>query len=1153
MLPARVGPYEVIETLGTGGTGVVVRGFRADTGASAAVKFPHPSSASQKDALRREIGVLLRVNRLGVGGVVRILEHGYDGNAPWYAMELLQGSSLRRWQHRVWQLEENIQVDVTVTRTVEFDLGTTDLLRATPHPAAPRAERAGEGEVSGDLRHRSAAGHLERVLRVVWRLAHTLAKLHAAGIVHGDLSPSNVIILGDSDPVLIDFGASLVPVDVPSGENSFLEHLRFRGTLGYTAPEIACGDGGDSRGDVYGLGCILHELLTGAQPFVAEEAETLVRQQLAYVGVSLRKWVRDCPDAIDRLVQQLLVPDPTYRVVRAEDICRALGPFLSERPPAPQPKAALYRPRLAGRDGLLADVLERHRGYGARRVILISGSRGSGKTRVLDEIERRASQQRVQVFRFRPQRSRQSGSEAALPNGCLELFNPILTRILKERNEARVPAEREMLDGILRRLEPLVPGLRGDVPRRDPILLEQTLRRQALEAVAEIFARLARGAPVILLVDDLEWVDELSLAFLREHATAKDVANGLLVATTSVEGVGGADLGSNVERLVLPKLSTGEIRAIAKDMLGAELLPEGLAELLDECSEAKPLLVVESIQAMAARGVLVREDGLWNFTPAAAARHITAALGALYEDRTAGVSVAARAALSAASVFDGNFDVDAFCAVRKLAEDPSEMLEELVAHGVLDAVAPGRYDFANEQLRAAEEAALPPAERAEYHRRAAEHYERIGSAELVERAASLGYHWALAGEVARAASYYHRAARAAESTCAWHRASELYRGALECTTVPEQRVRLCEALADVLLKQARHVEARSYLDLMLREAQSSSRLERGRAHRKLAASAWTVHEYATAKTELELAEQELGSVDGHSDTAAYYIEVIQVRLGRCQELYFGGQAGHDLDKLVRELSPLIDNHGTPDQRTSHYLTVASSVLLRGRYRFDPEAVALARKGLDAAACLPVHRQALAHLIVGGALMLGSLEDVRVAVGELELAEQHAAVDGEATLMARIRIFQAMTLLRTGDLERTAMASRRALESAECARLGPYIAAARGCLGWVAWRKNDERTAEPLLRDALDKWRAQKHNFPFRHFVLLPLLEFARGRDDHEAARIMLLELKTGALALPDPIPSAIDAALSAIDTQEARKIDVAIQGVLRHGRANALF
>lgn len=364
--------------------------------------------------------------------------------------------------------------------------------------------------------------------------------------------------------------------------------------------------------------------------------------------------------------------------------------------------------------------------------------------------------------------------------------------------------------------------------------------------------------------------------------------------------------------------------------------------------------------------------------------------------------------------------------------------------------------------------------------------------------------------------------------------------------------RVCEALADVLLKQARHAEARNYLDQMLRDIPSSSRLARGRARRKLAASAWTVHEYASAKAELELAELELGGVESHADTAAYYVELIQIRLGRCQQLYFGAQAGRELDELVRELSALIDDYGTPDQRSSHYLTVASNVLLRGRYRFDPDAVALARKGLEAAGSLPLHRRALAHLILGGASMLGSLEDVSVALHELELAERHAAVDGEATLTARIRIFQAMALLRTGDLEGTAAASRRALEAAEAARLGPYIAAARGCLGWVAWRKNDELTAEPLLRDALDKWKAQAHNFPFRHFVLFPLLELARNRDDHEAARALLDELRTGGLAMPAPVARAVDVALSVLDAPDARAADAALQAVLRHARENAL-
>lgn len=1156
MTQSRIGPYEVDKTLTRGGSGTIYRCFRRDTRALAAVKIPNGSDARTRDALRREIAILLRTNRLALPGVVRILEHGLHDDAPWYAMELLEGSSLRSWRSRLWsEREPASEPDLPVTRTVDFSAAS----RSTERPALDARRHSGTlVRNAGSALPLVAAGHLERVLRVIWRLAKNLSDLHAENVIHGDLSPSNVVLRDDIAPVVIDFGAGLLGVGADSPLQPIMEPIRFCGTPGYTAPELTAGEVADARADLYGLGCILHELLAGVSAFSAERPEDILRQQRAYAGVSLGTWVEGCPADLDRLTQALLSPDPARRLVRAEDVCRVIGRHLADHPELPRPRGvALYRPSFQGRARLIEQLLDvvvaRPSPEGG--VVLVCGAKGSGKTRVLEELHRHAVRRGVVVCSCPGLRSQPPHGAEPIPNGALDLFAPLLEQLLALRTTIAEADRAALEDGLDRiaRVSSAAAWRRGSsIPRAGgPALSDEAVLRHAQGALAEILPCLAHRAGLLVLVDDIDAADEPSLMFLREHAGALRRASIVVVATTASEGPKRPALG-NVVEFTLPTLEASECRAIARGLLGAELLPEGMAEFLDEHAQHQPALVVEYTRAAAVSGVLDRSGaGDWRFDAANARTHIPSAFAAVYEAQIARLSAAGRDALRAACVFTSSFGVEAFRSVWATDDEPSEALEELVAHQVLRVVGPACYGFAEERLRATTEASLSAPESAGLHLRAAQHYEDLGDGAFDHRSATLGWHWVRAGDRSRAAGYFERGARAAETASAWARASELYRLALACTQARDEELRLLEALADVLLKQSRHRDARAFLERLAND-ETGDRLIRARARRKLAASAWTIHEYAEANHALARAEEAIGAVEDHTDPAAYYVEAIQIRLGRCQQLYFAQETGAELDALVRGLGPLVDRHGTRDQATSYYLTVASNVLLRGRYRFDEEALALARKGLEAATVLAAHRQAQAHLVVGGVLMLGGAPEVEESLAHFEEALRGAALDGEATLMARIRIFHAMALQRTGNVAETEASARLALEAAESARLAPYIAAARGCLGWAAWRRDDTSVAVPLLCDAAAAWKAQKHKFPFRYFVEFPLLELARIRDDHVEAAGILDSLRTGGLALPAAVDAAVDSALSEIAAVRPREADLALKRVMALARSHAL-
>ncbi|MFP2907603.1 serine/threonine-protein kinase, partial [Pyxidicoccus sp. 3LFB2] len=268
---ATIGPYRLLEVLGQGGMGVVYRGENPDTGEAVAVKTVRAASEVPLASIRREIHALRRLRH---PGVVRIVAEGVTDGLPWYAMELLRGQTLRG---------------------------------------------ASAGQEEGPVRPE----RLHAVLTLVRRMCAPLAFLHANGLVHRDLKPENVFLRPDGTPVLVDFG-----IAARFGGSRGRETLDVGGTVvgsdAYMAPEQARGGFVDARADLYALGCIFYELLTGRPPFLPGREGPVPHQHLHVAPVPPSQRVEGLPEAVDALALRLLAKKPPERPGYAEDVAAAL-------------------------------------------------------------------------------------------------------------------------------------------------------------------------------------------------------------------------------------------------------------------------------------------------------------------------------------------------------------------------------------------------------------------------------------------------------------------------------------------------------------------------------------------------------------------------------------------------------------------------------------------------------------------------------------------------------------------------------------------------------------------------------------------------------------------------------------------------------------
>ena len=188
-----------------------------------------------------------------------------------------------------------------------FDVGATD--EGDFYIAMPFY--AGE-----TLRHRIARGPLpqEEAVRCAMEIARGLEKAHAAGIVHRDIKPANVLLTSDGGLKILDFGIAKV-----AGRDLTQTGTRW-GTVSYMSPEQICGEAVDHRTDLWSLGVVLYEMLTGRLPFRGAHAQARIFSILNEEPDPIRSLVPDVSPALQRIVRRALARSPDVRYASAGEM-----------------------------------------------------------------------------------------------------------------------------------------------------------------------------------------------------------------------------------------------------------------------------------------------------------------------------------------------------------------------------------------------------------------------------------------------------------------------------------------------------------------------------------------------------------------------------------------------------------------------------------------------------------------------------------------------------------------------------------------------------------------------------------------------------------------------------------------------------------------
>ena len=286
---ARLGPYEIRGLLGAGGMGEVYRAFDPRLQRDVAVKVLPPEAAQEHDRVQRFEAEARAAGALGHPNVLAVYDVGLGVGAPYIVSELLEGETLAA------RLRRGL---LTPAKTVELGL----------------------------------------------QITRGLAAAHEKGIVHRDLKPGNLFLTREGQVKILDFGLAKLVSPGPATDSAELTLSRVTspgivvGTAAYMSPEQARGDPVDRRSDVFSLGAVLSEMLTGRAPFARETtAETLA----AILKEDPPGLPAGVPPGLDRVVRRCLEKDPAERFQAVRDVGFALETASAASATHPIPAASV--------------------------------------------------------------------------------------------------------------------------------------------------------------------------------------------------------------------------------------------------------------------------------------------------------------------------------------------------------------------------------------------------------------------------------------------------------------------------------------------------------------------------------------------------------------------------------------------------------------------------------------------------------------------------------------------------------------------------------------------------------------------------------------------------------------------------------------------
>ena len=662
------------EEIGSGAHATVYRGSRGELPVAVKVLREGGGGTGQVDAalrFRQEASALARLDHRGV---VKILEVGDADGRPYLVMEHIEGQDL-----------------------------------AMALQAGPMEEA--------------------RLVDIAEQLALALTEVHRHGLVHQDIKPSNVILQRSGQVKLIDFGLAQAGMDRRDHEVA--------GTLLYAAPEqIRATQGGvDARADLYALGGTLFHCATGRPPFEGEDVGKLIQLHAVGEVPSASDLNPDISVVFSAILTKLLAKDPADRYQSAAGLLADLQQWTALTTAAQAGTLVLgsrdflrlgTEVRLVGRARELEALDQCRRwladGHGAS--VIIEGPSGTGKTRLARELVDGLRGPATLVL------SAKCNAGETTPFGSLrDALDRHITQLLwrdDDGAQGRRALRRAAGDwgGLLKRLSPGMRRILADVP--DVAALDPRNEQvRFYDALAEFIVALASDQMrVVLLVDDVQWLDRSSPEVLARLAGLARSAPVLVVMTARNQGRDGEAvealarrLGANLDRRIqLQPLSEADSTELVSHHLGNRPIEAGMVSKIVGLSQGNPFAIGQYVRTLVESGALALGPDGWFADERIGAVNLPRDVVKLVVDRIETLPAPVVRFARVGALLGSAFRVGLAAEVADCStEEALAIVDELVRANLVEWIGDGSVGFIHDRIREAMDAPLSDSDRRALH------------------------------------------------------------------------------------------------------------------------------------------------------------------------------------------------------------------------------------------------------------------------------------------------------------------------------------------------------------------------------------------------------------------------------------------------------
>jgi len=665
--------YDLIRKLGQGGMAEVYEAIDNRTKQHVAMKFMLPHHASDPAARTRFLREAKTGMQLDHPGIVRVLDTDEHKGQPYIVMELVKGKTL-------------------------------DTIMKKEHLP------------------------LSQIITIGQQIADALAHAHKIGIVHRDISPRNIMLSKNTIKVM-DFGLAKV-----MDTTTLTRDYAILGTFYYMSPEQAVGDAIDSRSDIFSLGVVLYQMLTGRQPFTGEHAGAIIHALLYTEPTRIRDIEHKLPSEVEQVVLKALQKKPDNRYQSALD----MKSDLEKLDEILHGKAV----NLIASDITIEEVFEKHRGIysaligrdqelyhleeymtnmlnGTGSAVLVSGEAGIGKSRLVWELGHDAEKRGVRYLRGK------CVQHANIP------YQPIVEALRQYFTFKEVHDTHSLNKYIRSQAKHL--QYRKDIVAA--LVLQQSLedlniinKEQLWDTASEITKMIATDRPVVMHLDDLHWADAQTLDMLTSITRSTADTRVLLIGTFRPEDIADAkhplrillkprNTNTLFHEIPLRRLDETGTKNIIASVFENSQFTKGFTKSIHQETEGNPLFVLEVLKLLRDENIITRYNSGWRLSSETIEIHIPKTVTEVIRRRIQRLNKDERELIELAAVDGISFNSDTV--IHCLAQPRVAILRSLQnlesSHNLIHATKHG-YQFDHVKIKDVIYDSLIPELRKEYHK-----------------------------------------------------------------------------------------------------------------------------------------------------------------------------------------------------------------------------------------------------------------------------------------------------------------------------------------------------------------------------------------------------------------------------------------------------